>query len=288
MAGDRRTLLITGASSGIGKATAKLFAARGWNVAATMRRPEDADDLSSDPNILVARLDVEDRASIEEAIAATLARFGSIDALVNNAGYGQYGLFEALPREAILRQFNVNLFGVMDVTRALLPHMRARRCGVIINIGSGAGIFTLPMATMYCASKFALEGFSESLSYELASQNIAVKMVVPFSGVTATRFAETTRDRKASDSALSDYDAFIQQTGESFARLRTGLAISADDVARVIFEAATDGSDRLRYLIGDDFNGFVRARREMAEEDYIAFMRKRFSEGNQAPLSRGA
>ena len=104
----------------------------------------------------------------------TIARFGRIDALINNAGFGRYGLFEAIPREKIQEQFDVNVFGVMDVTRAILPHFRKNKGGMIVNVSSGAGIFTLPMISLYCATKYALEGFSESLAYELASQNIGV------------------------------------------------------------------------------------------------------------------
>src|ERR1700680_1808212 len=116
-------------------------------------------------------------------VAAGVARFGRIDALVNNAGYGQYGIFEAIPREKILQQFDVNVFGVMDVIRAILPHFRANQAGSIVNVSSGAGLFTLPMISLYSASKFALEGFSEALAYELASQHIAVKIVEPHGGV---------------------------------------------------------------------------------------------------------
>src|SRR5258708_9310030 len=156
------TVLVTGVSSGIGKATAHLFASKGWNVVATLREPEQASELGQIDNVLVARLDVQDAQSIQQAVEAGIARFGSIDVLVNNAGFGQYGLLEALSREDIQRQFDVNVFGVMDVTRALLPHFRKNGHGAVVNISSGAGIFTLPLISLYCATKFALEGFSEA------------------------------------------------------------------------------------------------------------------------------
>lgn len=272
-----KTVLITGCSSGIGLAAARLFAAKGWNVVATMRRLEEGGPLDALPNVLMARLDVEDRASIANAIEAGIARFGRIDALVNNAGYGQYGLFEALSEEQIRKQFDVNLFGVMNVTRALLPHLRDQGGGVIVNVSSGAGLFTLPMMSLYCASKFALEGFSEALSYELASQNIVLKLVIPHGGVNATRFAA----RQATDAPaafLPDYQGFVASTNAAFARMTGARSIAADDVAGSILEAVTDGSDRLRYLIGDDARGFVKARRELPEDDYIAFMRGHFAE----------
>ncbi len=185
----KKTVLITGTSSGFGKTAAKHFAGNGWNVIATMRNPAAEKDLVDSDDVLVTRLDVQDRASIDQAIAAGIARFGKIDALVNNAGFGLFGLLESFPREKIQEQFDVNVFGVIDVTRAILPHFRKNRGGVILNISSGAGVFTLPMLSMYCASKFALEGFSEALSYELASQNIVVKIIEP-GGVTSTNFGK--------------------------------------------------------------------------------------------------
>ena len=272
----RSTVLITGCSSGIGKASARVFAERGWNVVATMRAFTLETDLASLSNVLIARLDVQDRDSIDRAIAAGAARFEKIDLLVNNAGFGLYGLFEAIPREKIQEQFDVNLFGVMDVTRAILPHFRKNKAGMIINVSSGAGIFTLPGISLYCASKFALEGFSEALAFELASQNIVVKLIEPHGGVTGTGFSERAAPGPAKDPSLADYDGFVTRTNAAFARMTAARATSAEDVARVIHDAATDGTDRLRYLVGDDSRGFITARREMSDQDYVDFMRSKF------------
>jgi NAD(P)-dependent dehydrogenase (short-subunit alcohol dehydrogenase family) len=250
---------------------------QGWNVIATMRRPAEGQDLAKIDNVLVTRLDVQDQVSINEAMAAGIARFGKIDALINNAGYGQYGLFEAIPREKVQQQFDINVFGVMDVTRVILPHFRKNRGGLIVNVSSGAGLFTLPMISLYCASKFALEGFSEALAYELASQNIAVKLMIPHGGVTATRFSERSRDEGAADPSLTDYDDFVARTNAAFARMTAARTTSSDEVAHVIYDAATDGTDRLRYLIGDDARGFIKARNEMSDEDYVNFMRSQFA-----------
>jgi NAD(P)-dependent dehydrogenase (short-subunit alcohol dehydrogenase family) len=270
------TVLVTGVSSGIGKATAHLFASKGWNVVATLREPEQASELGQIDNVLVARLDVQDAQSIQQAVEAGIARFGSIDVLVNNAGFGQYGLFEALSREDIQRQFDVNVFGVMDVTRALLPHFRKNGHGAVVNISSGAGIFTLPLISLYCATKFALEGFSEALSFELASQNIAVKIVEPHSGVSSTRFTDRSVPSFAADTSLASYDSFVANTNQAFAEMVAARKIDATDVAQVIYDAATDGTDQLRYLIGDDSRGFIKARREMADQDYIDYLRSWF------------
>jgi NAD(P)-dependent dehydrogenase (short-subunit alcohol dehydrogenase family) len=272
----RKTVLITGCSSGFGMVTAKLFSERGWNVAATMRRIDDGQELAALDNTLVARLDVEDAASIDQAIAATIDRFGGIDTVVNNAGFGLFGLFEAISEEKIVEQFQVNVFGVMRVTRAILPHFRARGRGTIVNISSGAGVFTIPMLSLYCASKFALEGFSEGISYELASQGIAVKIVEP-GGVLGTNFGKRSGTEAGQNASLQGYDAFVAGTGEIFEALRAAATASAADVAKVIFEAATDDTDRLRYVATDDIAPIIEARRQTSEPDYIAFMRSHFT-----------
>jgi NAD(P)-dependent dehydrogenase (short-subunit alcohol dehydrogenase family) len=271
----KKTVLITGTSSGFGKVAAKLFAKNGWNVVATMRRPEEK-DLVGLGDVMVTRLDVQDRASITEAIEAGIVRFGKIDALVNNAGFGLFGVFEATSREKVLEQFDVNVFGVMDVTRAILPHFRKNNGGLIINISSGAGVFTLPMLSLYCASKFALEGFSESLSYELASQNIIVKIVEP-GGVISTNFGKRSGEEAVQNGSLADYNEFATRTNAVFAGLRAARLATEEDVAKVIFEAATDGTNQLRYVATADIVPLVRARRETSEKEYIELMRARFT-----------
>jgi NAD(P)-dependent dehydrogenase (short-subunit alcohol dehydrogenase family) len=271
----KKTILITGTSSGFGKTTARYFARQGWNVVATMRRPEEEGELTQLTDVLVTRLDVQDRASIAAAIEAGIGRFGRIDALVNNAGFGLFGLFEATPPEKIAEQFEVNVFGVMNVTRGILPHFRSNRGGMILNIGSGAGVFTLPMLSLYCASKFALEGFTEALSYELASQNIIVKMIEP-GGVVSTKFGQRSGTEAAQNAAFPDYDKFVAHTNSVFAGLRASRMATEEDVAKVIYEAATDGKDQLRYVATEDIKPLVKARRETSEEEYMALMRGRF------------
>lgn len=270
-----KTILITGTSSGLGKATARLFAHEGWNVVATMRRPEEERDLVQLPNVLVTRLDVQDRVSIVSAIEAAIARFERIDALLNNAGFGLFGLFETTPPEKVAEQFNVNVFGIMDVTRAILPHFRQNKGGLILNISSGAGVFTLPMLSLYCASKFALEGFSEALSYELASQNIVVKIIEP-GGIANTKFEQRSGSEVVENGAIPDYDRFVTHTNTVFAGLRSVRLATEENVAKVIYQAATDGTNRLRYVATDDIKPMVKARRETCEDEYIAFMRDRF------------
>lgn len=274
-ASSPKTIFITGTSTGLGRTAAKYFAARGWNVVATMRRTEDAGELAGLDHVLVAQLDVQDRSSIDAAIGAALARFGQIDVLVNNAGFGLFGIFESTPREKIQEQFEVNVFGVMEVTRALLPHFRARRSGTIINVSSGAGVFTLPMLSLYCASKFALEGFSEALSYELLAQGIVVKIVEP-GGVVSTNFGKRSGAESAGVPMLPGYEQFAKETGEVFAGLRASRTGTELEVAEAIFTAATDGSEQLRYVATKDILPLVRLRRETSEKEYIATMRGQF------------
>lgn len=272
-----QTVLITGTSSGFGEAAARLFAERGWNVVATMRNPDAGRVLAALDNVLVTRLDVEDGASIETAIAEGLARFGRIDALVNNAGYGLFSIFEGASREAVRQQFDVNLFGVMDVTRAILPHFRANRAGTIINVSSGAGVFGAPMASLYSASKFALEGFSEGLWYELASLGIKVKVIEP-GGAPATGFMARMGTEGASVQVAEDYLPFLQHISQVYGGMSTTADPDAiDKVVGAIFEAATDGSDRLRYAPTDDIQPILKARRESSEEQYQALVRGFFA-----------
>jgi NAD(P)-dependent dehydrogenase (short-subunit alcohol dehydrogenase family) len=268
----QQTVLITGASTGIGRATAGLFLHRGWNVVATMRRPEEI------PGAFVTKLDVEEPESIRASIEAGVTRFGRIDAVVNNAGYGQFGVFEMTPDEKVRQQFAVNVFGVMDVVRAVLPHFRQNRGGTIVNVSSGAGVFALPMASLYNASKFALEGFTEALSYELGALNIRVRIVEP-GGVPSTRFGERSAREAASSLQIPDYDPFIAGSNEVYAQLRASRGAAPDStaehVATVIFEATTDPSDQLRYVATSDIVPLVEARRQTSERQYMAFMRAR-------------
>ena len=182
-----QTVLITGASSGIGKATAALFADRGWNVVATMRNPDDGTDLADLDNVLVTALDVLDSASIKAAVAAATERFGTIDVLVNNAGYGSYGPLEATPIETLRRQFDVNVFGVVETLRAVLPTMRAQRSGVIVNISSVSGHRPSPGTASYGAAKAGIDSLTQSLAVEWAP---AVRVNSVVVGPVKTELAE--------------------------------------------------------------------------------------------------
>jgi NAD(P)-dependent dehydrogenase (short-subunit alcohol dehydrogenase family) len=275
-------MLITGASSGIGKEAAKVFAADGWNVVAAMRSPEKEQDLVPSDNMMLTRLDLRNAASIQEAVGQTLKKFGRIDLLVNNAGYGQYGLLEEVTPEKIRQQVETNVFGVIELMRASLPTMRQQRSGMIINVSSGGGIYGVPAMSIYSASKFALEGFSEAVSYELASQNIVLKLIEPHGGVTATNFNARVAEDSGDVRAVADYDQFKADMREAYSRTAAASSISSRDVALEIYKAATDGSRRLRYFIGVDSRGFLNAKQTLRDQEYIEFMRSYFRSGEGA------
>jgi NAD(P)-dependent dehydrogenase (short-subunit alcohol dehydrogenase family) len=267
------TVFITGASSGFGRATARYFAAQGWNVVATMRAPEQETELTQLPNVLVTQLDVEQPATISAAVAAGLARFGQLDVLVNNAGFGTFGIFESASYAQIRRQFDVNVFGLMAVTQAVLPHFRAQHSGTIINISSFGGRVAVPVGSIYNASKFAVEGFSESLSYELAALGVGVKIIEP--GGVATNFGSTSAEVIHSD--LPEYapvtSTFRTHYGQATGHLPRS---TAEDVAQVIYQAATDGTSQLRYVVGADAEHYLQARQTASDQEYLGIMRGYF------------
>jgi NAD(P)-dependent dehydrogenase (short-subunit alcohol dehydrogenase family) len=235
-----RTVLITGSSSGIGQATAQIFAERGWNVVATARNPSALTAWAS-ANILTLPLDVTDEASIAAAVAATTARFGSIDVLVNNAGYGLFGPLEGATTEQLEAQFQTNVFGVVALIQQVVPLMRQRHSGAIITISSTGGRIASPFAAPYHASKYALEGLCESLRFELKPQGIRVKLIEPGHVKTGFTRSLTWATHSAYEPYLSHWKAQVEQSEER--------APGCEGVASVIFKAATDQSWRLRYPV---------------------------------------
>ncbi|MBF9224311.1 SDR family oxidoreductase [Hymenobacter ruricola] len=268
-----QTVFITGTSTGIGAAAVRLFAQHGWQVAATMRNPADAkfDDL---PNVRVYALDVTDAAAAPRAIQQAHADFGSLDVLINNAGYGLVGPFESATDAQIQQQFATNMFGVFAVTRAALPILRAQQSGVIINITSVGGRTGFPMNSLYHATKFGLDGFSESLWYELAPFGIRVKVVAP--GGVATDFA--TRSLQMTIDPANDAEPYAAQVRSVLAAFneRGGAASSPELIAEVIFGAATDGTSQLRYIAGEDAKSLLGAKSQMSEADFMAMIQKSF------------
>jgi len=268
----KKTVLITGASSGFGKETAAAFHQQGWNVVATMRSPENDQELSQLENVLVTRLDVQDQQSIETAVQTAIEKFGAIDVLVNSAGYGLMGVFESATQAQIQKQYAVNVFGLMNVTQAVLPHMRANGSGVIINISSFGGIVGMPFGSLYNSSKSAVEGFSESLSHELSPLNIAVKIIEP--GGVQTNF------RNGLDIIKNDIPVYNPYMAGFFSRYPKPTEhlsrATATDVAKTIYGAATDGKTQLRYVIGPDAQFYIDTKQKNNEGDFIRAIRDFF------------
>ncbi len=238
-----QTVFITGASSGIGRSTARLFQERGWNVAATMRSPDQAGDWIKQDRTLGLRLDVTDGESIRVAIDRAVSQFGAVDVLVNNAGYGTVGPFEASTPEQVERQIATNVTGLMNVTRAFLSHFRERRRGVIVNVSSVGGRLTFPLYSVYHATKWAVEGFSEALVYELELFGIRVKIIEP--GPIKTDFYDRSLD-VLSRPGLTAYDGFVARAMPALQKAGADSP-GPEIVAQTIYRAATDGRRRLRY-----------------------------------------
>jgi short-subunit dehydrogenase len=262
-----KVILITGASTGIGKETAKLFQSKNWRVAATMRTPEKAGDLQRIADIECFRLDVTENDSIARAISDTLAKFGRIDAVVNNAGYGLVGPFESASDDQIRRQFETNVFGLMNVTRAILPYFREQNCGIVINVASVGGRITFPLYSLYHATKWAVEGFSESLRYELEEFNVRVKIVEP--GPIKTDFYDRSQDLTRKE-GLTVYDRFIDHV---MPQMRAAGETAPDGrvVAETIWNAVTDGSARLRY--GVNTKGILAARKFLPDAAFFRLIK---------------
>jgi short-subunit dehydrogenase len=245
LASMEKVILITGASSGIGKETAKLFQTKNWKVAATMRAPEKAEDLQKIVDIECLKLDVTDVDSIKSAINTTIEKFGRIDVIVNNAGYGLVGAFEAASAEQIEKQFQTNVFGLMSVCREILPVFREQKRGTIVNVASMGGRLTFPLYSLYHATKWAVEGFSESLQYEVKPFGIKIKIIEP--GPIKTDFYDRSMDLTRRE-GLTAYDSFIEKAMPNMQKAGEN-APDGRLVAEVIYRAVTDESWKLRYTV---------------------------------------
>lgn len=263
-------VLITGCSSGIGRAAAVRFAQAGWQVVATMRNIDSAGDLAGVPNVMVHPLDVTDQKSVQAAVDATLARFGRIDAVVNNAGYGLFGPFETATDEQIHHQFATNVDGIFAVTRAVLPTLRRQGSGTIVNVASLGGLITLPFFSLYNATKFAVVGFTESLSFELAPLGIRAKFIAP--GGVATEFAGRSLARTFSEGENA-YSDSLSKVMTAIGARRSNYSTAAS-IAETIFMAASDGTDQVMYLAGPDAEQFFKLRQSLSEAERLEMVRQ--------------
>jgi NAD(P)-dependent dehydrogenase (short-subunit alcohol dehydrogenase family) len=263
------TVLITGSSSGYGKATAEYFLEKGWNVIATMRQPNDNSIVGPANRLKVVALDVTGSESVKSAVREAIGLFGGVDALVNNAGIGIFAPLETTSDEATKHLFEINTLGVIAMARALIPHMRERGSGTIVNVTSSVVFNPKPFVSIYAASKAAVEGLSEALHHELAPLGIKVRVVEPGYGP-ETKFG-------SSMMALNDESTFPPAYQELLAAVMKGIPTDTtklEDVAETVFRAVSDTGPTLQYPAGADSIAIARKRTELNEEAFLELMRQ--------------
>jgi NAD(P)-dependent dehydrogenase (short-subunit alcohol dehydrogenase family) len=263
---QRSTVLITGSSSGFGRAAVRRFRARGWNVVATARRADAWADEPPAEDLLACTLDVTDAASIDTAVGAALTRFGRLDCLVNNAGAGLLSVFESTPMTTVRDLFDTNVFGMMMVTRAALPHLAAQG-GRVVTVASGSGIVPEPLMSVYSATKFAVEGFTESLRHELIGRGVGVKLVEP-GLVRETNFVQRTTETSLAVPVPPDYEDYFARVLAGYQQESPYRLATESEVAEAIVTAATDDTSQLRHIVGEDTEAYAHQRRETSEKDY--------------------
>lgn len=254
------SIFITGSSTGLGKAAAKLFAAKGWRVLATMRQPEHDTELGSLAGVTLLALDVTKLEQIQ-AVAKRAIDLGPIDVVFNNAGYGLVGPLEGTTDAQIVREIDTNLLGVIRTTQAFIPYFRERKAGLFITTTSIGGHAAFPFNSVYHATKWALEGWSESMAFELSKFGIGIKTVAP--GGIKTDF-------QGRSLALAQHPAYAELVGKAVAQWRNPARAAsystAEQIAEVVYEAATDGKDQLRYIAGEDAKGLYAQRKAAGDE----------------------
>lgn len=266
----QRTVFITGSSSGLGRAAAKLFSARRWKVFATMRNSEKEKELADLAGVVLLPLDITEPTQIEGAAAESITR-GGVDVVFNNAGYGMAGPLEGMSDEQILRMVNTNLTGAIRTTKAFIPHFRQKRAGLFINTTSIGGLITVPFNSIYHATKWALEGWSESMAFELNQLGVGMKTVSP--GGMKTDFFTRSFDAARHPA----YDGLVDKVMSAVTDPKQMETYSTpEQIAEVVYEAATDGKDQLRYLAGADAKATYATRLELGDEAFRRAIRQRF------------
>jgi NAD(P)-dependent dehydrogenase (short-subunit alcohol dehydrogenase family) len=264
------TIFITGSSTGLGRATAQLFAARGWNVIATMRSPHKEAELGALPGVTLVALDVRRLDQIDSAVRQALG-LGPVDVVFNNAGYALSGPFEGATDDQIVAEIETNLLGAMRVAHAFIPALRERGSGTIITTSSIGGHITYPLNSVYHATKWALEGFSESLAFELAPFGVRVKTVAP--GGIRTDFT----GRSLVLTQHPAYAALLERVTAVFMDpKRRAEGSTPEQIAETVYEAATDGSDRVTYLAGEDAKRSLAQRVAVGAESFRKAVAKAF------------
>ncbi|WP_068475710.1 SDR family oxidoreductase [Saccharicrinis aurantiacus] len=271
MSTNRKTVLITGCSSGFGRLTAKLFQKQGWNVVATVLPHEEETELNQFSNLLVTKLDVTNQQSISETVSAAVEKFGSINVLVNNAGIAGFGVFEQWEEKDINAQFEVNVMGTMRVTKEVLPYMRKQGEGVIINLSSLAGLFGSPFSSVYSAAKYAIEGFTDSLAMEYAPFNIKVKCIAPGSYNTNLVSSINLKNLENGDEQIRKYSLKMsEKMNENIENLRSQGNGESDpqEVANKIYLCATEETP-VHNVSGDDAEAMRNMLKTMPENEFM-------------------
>jgi NAD(P)-dependent dehydrogenase (short-subunit alcohol dehydrogenase family) len=275
----KRTIFITGVGSGIGLSTAALFAQAGWNVVGTVRRFDEPHPLADRPDVRLLRLDVTDSAGVERTAREAIAAFGRIDVVVNNAGYFQMGALESTTMEQVRRQFETNVFGVIAVTQAFLPHLRTQGFGMLVNVASSSAENGYPFGSVYSATKGCIASLTEALNVELDPIGVQAKAVFP--GLHATRiFTKVDVAAQPPSAYLPLLRAFLRQQ-------RSVRGSHPDVVAKVIWTAVHDGrADRVRYYAGPDATMIPTAKRLLGHSGYWSFFRRTLLHGPGPLLAR--
>jgi NAD(P)-dependent dehydrogenase (short-subunit alcohol dehydrogenase family) len=276
MSGNQKVSVVTGSSSGIGYETALILARNGFKTYATMRNIEKGVSLNSIAEkenlfIKIVQLDVTDQSSVKNAVETIHDESGKIDVLINNAGYGLVGALEDVSMEEIKSQFETNFYGLIRVTQAVLPIMRNQGSGKIVNISSGAGRFGFPTGSIYVSTKFAVEGLSESLAYEVEPFGIKIILVEP--GVIKTNFFNASNTTKKSLNPNSPYFKMYQNMGSGFSKMIENGS-TPDVVAKTVLEAISNDMPKLRYLSGNDVKQLLEGKTNMSDEDFFSMMKQ--------------
>ncbi len=266
--------LITGCSSGIGYETALMLARNGFNIFATMRNIKKSDSLQElirkeKLALKILELDVNDEVSVENTVNRIKNEAKRIDVLINNAGYGLIGFFEDLTLDEIRNQFETNFFGALNITKKIIPIMRLQKSGTIINISSGAGQVGFPGISAYVSTKFAIEGFSESLMYELFPFGIKVIIIEP--GVIKTNFFRNCIVSKQSMKNSSPYSGSLNKIQRNI-QLMQEHATSPIDVAKVILQVLSGIEPKQRYIVGNDVAMIVEAKKTLSDIEFKKMM----------------
>jgi NAD(P)-dependent dehydrogenase (short-subunit alcohol dehydrogenase family) len=276
-----KVALVTGSSSGIGFETSLMLARAGFNTYASMRNLEKSKNITEIAKkeklpLQVVQLDVNNDGSVKDAIVKILKADQRIDVLINNAGYGLFGSVEDTSIEEIKAQFETNFFGVVRVTQQVLPLMRRQNSGTIVNVSSVGGRIGLPALSAYHSTKFALEGLSESIAFELEPFGIRVVIIEP--GVIRTNILNSSSSAKKALDPKSPYFSLSQNLNDNFkSMMESESSSSPEEVAKVILQAVTSENPRLRYSVGNDAANLIHARENMPDKEFRKMIMKNFS-----------